>query len=131
MKTKVEFTGKRKFKITAKGHEVMTDLPEKGGGDDSAPTPSELFIGSIGSCAALYVARYLETAKLNPEGLFVDMDWEFSEDKSKISHIDMTIHVPNAVLGARKKAVAAAANKCVIHRTLHDCLKIDINVEGE
>ncbi|MGB2662252.1 MAG: OsmC family protein [Candidatus Omnitrophota bacterium] len=131
MEVKVEYLGKRKFKVIARGHEVMTDLPEKGGGEDSAPTPSELFIGSIGSCAALYVARYLETAKLDPEGLSVDMDWEFSEDKSKISRVNMNIRVPNAELGARKKAVVAAANKCVIHQTLHDCLEININVEGE
>ena len=131
MEVKVEYLGKRKFKVMARGHEVMTDLPEKGGGDDSAPTPSELFVASVGSCAALFISRYLETAKLDPEGLSVDMDWEFSEDKSKISHINMTVRVPNSELGARKKAVAAAANKCVIHQTLHNCPEIKVNVEGE
>ena len=131
MTTKVEFAGKRKFKITTRNHEVVTDLPERGGGDDSAPTPSELFTASIGSCVGLYVARYLETAKLNPEGLSIDLDWEFAKDPSRISNIAMTIRVPNAELGARKKAVIAAANKCTIHQTLHNHPEIKISVEGE
>ena len=131
MKTKVEFAGKRKFKITVRNHQIVTDLPEKGGGDDSAPTPSELFVASVGSCAALFVSRYLETAKLNPEGLSIDLDWEFAEDSSRISDIAMSICVPNAELGARKKAVIAAADKCVIHQTLRNYPEVKISVEGE
>jgi uncharacterized OsmC-like protein len=127
---KINYLEKRKFKIEIGGHEVITDLPEKAGGDDSAPTPSELFIASIGSCASLFAARYLETAKLNPAGLSVNIDWDFSEDTSRIASIAISINVPNAVLGARKKAVIAAAEKCVIHNTLKNYPEIKIDVEG-
>ena len=129
-KAKIKYSAKRKFKIEIRDHKVITDLPERAGGDDSAPTPSELFIASIGSCAALFAVRYLETAKLNPEGLSVNINWDFSEDSSRIASIPISINVPNAVLGARKKAVVAAAEKCVIHNTLKNYPEVKIDVEG-
>ncbi|MFC1480365.1 OsmC family protein [Candidatus Omnitrophota bacterium] len=125
----IRFVGKREFKITTRGHEIRADLPEASGGDDLAPTPAELFVASLGSCAALFVARYLETAKLNAEGLCLKVDCEFAEDKSRISDITISINVPNSVLGARKKAVLAAAHKCVVHNTLKQPPNININVE--
>ncbi|MFH1552200.1 MAG: OsmC family protein [Candidatus Omnitrophota bacterium] len=125
----IRFIGKREFKITTRGHEIRADLPESAGGDDLAPTPSELFVASVGSCVALFVGRYMETAKLNAEGLSLKVDWEFAEDKSRISDITISIDVPNAVLGARKKAVLAAAHKCTIHNTLKQPPNINIDVE--
>jgi putative redox protein len=132
MKTvKVDFIGKRKFKATVRDHEVIIDLPEESGGDDTAPTPSELFIMSLGSCVALFVSRYLETAKLNAEGLSVDLECRFSDDKTRMSDIGISINVPKAVLGARKKAVLAVAEKCAIHNTLHRSPEIKMNVESK
>ena len=131
METKVEFAGKRSFKVKTRDHEIITDLPEKGGGDNKASTPTELFIASIGACIGLYVARYLETAKLDPKGLSVGLDWWFDEGKTRVGQIDISICAPNAVLGHRKRAVIAAAQKCVIHKTLHDNPDLRIRVEGE
>ena len=131
MKQNVKFEGKRKFKATINGHEVWTDLPKEKGGDNAAPTPSELFIASLGCCTALFVERYLKTAKLNAEGLSIEIDWEFAEDRSRIGKMDFSIHVPNAELGARKKAVLAAAEKCTLHGTLHNCPEIRVSVKGD
>ena len=128
MKVKVEFEGKKKFKAKVRNHEVITDLPESKGGDDSASTPSELFVVSIGTCAGLYVMRYLETAKLDATGLSIDLDWEFHKEEPRISRIDIAINVPNTKLGNRKKAVIAAAGKCVIHQTLHNAPEMNVNV---
>ena len=38
-------------------HVVHTDQPKHVGGDDSAPSPLELFLTSLATCAGLYVLR--------------------------------------------------------------------------
>ena len=58
MDMNLAYSGKRSFKVKTRGHEIVTDQSEKGGGDDSAATPSELFVASIGSCMALFGIRY-------------------------------------------------------------------------
>lgn len=131
MNMKVEFSGKRKFTIKIREHEITTDLPEKQGGDNTAPTPTELFVSSLGACVGLYVSRYLETAKLDPSGLSINMDWDFSENKKKVGYVNFSISAPKAVLGQRKRAVLLAAEQCLVHNTLRDNPDMRISVEGE
>ncbi len=127
----VGFAGKRKFKALVRGHELAADLPVENGGEDSAPTATETFIASLGMCVALFAMRYLETAGLDPRGLNVKVDWDFSEDKKRVGQISFAVNAPNAVLGARKNALRAAAGKCTLHNTLLHHPEIAITVEGE
>ena len=129
MKTRIEFIGKHNFKIKSGEHEIVTDLPEKMGGNDTGPTPVELFIGALGSCAGFFAVGYLQTAGLNPEGLSVDLDWDFDEKKTRVGRISATITVPNATLGAREKALVAAAEKCIIHSTIQNPPEIKFSVK--
>jgi len=132
MKTRVEYMGKRKFKIKVRDFEVITDLPEDKGGEDSSPTPTELFMGSFAACVALYAVNYINTAKLDPKGFAIDMDWDFSEDRPRrVEHCSFVINVPNSELGQREKAVKAAAEKCVIHNTLHNPPQVTFEIEGK
>jgi len=129
MECLIEYCGKRKFKAGMNGFEVITDLPERVGGEDSAMSPTQLFISSIGACMGLYAVRYLKTAGLDPSGLSVRLDWDFSDDKTRVGRIDATIKVPNAELGARKKAVIAAAKKCTLHGTLKEAPEMNTVIE--
>ena len=131
MEADVTFEGKKRFTIKMCEQEVHTDLPEEKGGDNMVPTPSELFIASLGACIGVYAASYLKTAKLDPEGLSINMNWEYDDAKKRIAKISADIKTPNAVLGARKKALVDAANKCSIHNTLREHPDICINVKGE
>ena len=131
MNMDIEYSGKRDFKVKVRGHEIKMDLPERLGGDDTAPTPTECFMASLGACACLFAVRYMETAKLDPNGLAMKMDWEFNEEKTGIKRISMCFSVPNAVLGARKNALIKAAEQCVLHNSLRDHPDMEISVEGE
>ncbi|MFQ5952453.1 MAG: OsmC family protein [Candidatus Omnitrophota bacterium] len=130
MKTNIEFVGKKKFKTRVRKHEVITDLPGIKGGDDTAPTPPELLIVSLGTCVGYFVLGYLETVKLDASGFSVDLDWEMSEDRTRISKVAVSIKIPNAKLGNRKRAVIAVAKKCIIHQTLHHCPEITTSVSS-
>jgi putative redox protein len=44
--------------ITARHHTVHADAPIADGGTDTAPTPEELFLGSLGACAAMTAKMY-------------------------------------------------------------------------
>jgi len=127
VKLKIDLLDKNKFKADIRGHEIIADLPVEKGGGDTAPTPTEIFIFSLGSCAVLFASRYLETAGLNAEGLSLDIDWEYARDPSRVGKIDMEVTVLNAELGARRKALLKAIDKCVVHKTLK--VQPEINIE--
>src|SRR5450759_5286628 len=68
---RVEHRGDDKFDINIRGHVVRVDQPVKDGGEDTAPTPTELFIASLASCVAFYARRYRARHDLPTDGLAV------------------------------------------------------------
>ena len=48
---------------------VGTDQPPQGGGEGSAPTPFELFLSSIGTCAGIYVLGFCRQRSLPTDGI--------------------------------------------------------------
>lgn len=131
-KINVRYAGKRKLIISCPPHSVISDLPPEQGGDGAGMTPVELFAGAIGACAALYVGRYLHTAGIVPDKASVDVDFEMAEGKpARVGKIVLSINVPDASLGPRKKAVIAAAKECILHNTLGSAPEVEFRVEGD
>lgn len=126
---KVEYTGKKSFTMKARDHEIKVDLPVEMGGDNAAPTPPELFVSALGSCMGVYALSYLKTANLDAKGLTVSLDWEYDKDKKKIGTINAKISAPNADLGDRQKALVSAAEKCLLHNTLHESPEMTTTLE--
>ena len=130
IKANVTFQGKQKFKIKIRNFEIETDLPENAGGDDSALTPPELFIASLGSCIGVFVSAYLKNTGVSAEGLSIDVDSEYADSPRRIGKISVGIKVPNIEqLGKRKQALLKVAQNCTIHNTLENKPQISINME--
>ena len=54
MSMEISFPGGRKVNSEYKGFTIKTDQSKNDGGDDTAPTPSDLFFASLGACMGLY-----------------------------------------------------------------------------
>ncbi|MFH1837338.1 MAG: OsmC family protein [Candidatus Omnitrophota bacterium] len=128
MKTVTEYMGKKKFRTIIRGHEVVTDVPEKTGGEDTAPTPVEIFIASLGSCAGVFASWYLETAKINVEKMFIDVDWDYASDPRRVGRADITVRLPGVELAERERGLIAAVKKCTVHNTLENPPEVSIKI---
>jgi hypothetical protein len=40
------------YEVSVRGHQVIVDQPTDAGGQDTAPTPTELFVASLATCVA-------------------------------------------------------------------------------
>jgi putative redox protein len=54
----VRLTGKRRVEAQLGGHRVLTDQPRSNGGEDAAPSPFQLFLASLGTCAGIFVQGF-------------------------------------------------------------------------
>ena len=59
--------------MAVRGHRIMADRPSEAGGEDSAATPTELFVASLATCAAFYAGRYLTRHGYSRDGLGVSV----------------------------------------------------------
>ena len=54
----ITLPGGRRVDAQVRGHIVHTDQPVTNGGEDAAPSPFELFLASIGTCAGIFVQGF-------------------------------------------------------------------------
>ncbi len=119
------------FNINVNGKDMHVGLAGKAGQTDTDVTPLDLFVASLAACAGVFGVRYLETAKLNTEGFEIVVNWDYSEDKTRIGRIDLDIKLPNTELGGRKKAFFSAVDQCIVRNTIRQGLDINIKVDGQ
>ena len=74
MSMEISFPGGRKVYSDYKGFTIKTDQSKKDGGDDTAPTPSDLFFASVGACMGLYALDFFRKRKIDTEQLKVSVE---------------------------------------------------------
>ena len=118
------------YEAAVRGHRVVVDQPVTGGGEDRAPTPTELFVASLASCVAFYAGRYLSRHGVSRDGLSVRADFELAPDRpARVDRIQIRLTVPAALPLARRPGLLAVASHCTVHNTLHDPPLVDIELE--
>jgi ribosomal protein S12 methylthiotransferase accessory factor len=70
----IHFPGGRKVYSDYKGFTVKTDQSKEDGGDDTAPTPSDLFFASLGACMGLYALDFFRKRKIDTGQLKISVD---------------------------------------------------------
>src|SRR5512135_3099553 len=114
----VAYKGGIQFLVSSGKHSLTIDLAPEKGGSDEGMSPPEVFIASLASCIGVYVVRYAQNAKLDTRDLAIRCGWQISDDKKRISSIQVRISLPHADVGKREGALLEAARHCLIHHTI-------------
>jgi uncharacterized OsmC-like protein len=125
----VSFISGESYEIGVRGHRIVVDQPVEAGGEDAAPTPTELFVASLASCVAFYAGRYLTRHGYDRTGMSVSADFELASDRpSRVGMIRIGIKVPTDLPEERRAAFLAVASACTVHNTLHHAPEIAIDL---
>jgi uncharacterized OsmC-like protein len=115
----VRHEGGDRYRIEVRGHEVMVDQPVEDGGDDSAPTPTELFVASLAACVAFYGGRYLIRHDLPVDGFEVGCSFELASDRpARVRSIHIDVHLPGGFPEGRRDALLAVLRHCTVHNSI-------------
>jgi uncharacterized OsmC-like protein len=129
-RVRVDHDGGDRFTITARGHRVVTDQPSDVGGEDSAATPTELFVASLASCIAFYARRYLVRHDLDSAGLAVEATYALGARPSRVTDIEVTMTLPPDFPDARRDALLAVAGRCTVHNSITTPPTITLDLAG-
>ena len=124
----VRYEGGERYEIATGEHRVLVDQPVDAGGEDLAPTPTELFVASLASCVAFYAGRYLTRHGLSREGLGVSVTYRMATDRpARVTHIHLMVRVPAALPAHRWPALQAVVEHCTVHNSL--TTPPDVNID--
>jgi len=125
---RVEHRGGDRFDISVRGHIIAVDQPVRDGGDDTAPTPTELFVASLASCVAFYARRYLARHHLPTEGLAVEATFDMGSRPARVAGVTLRVILPDGVPAERRDALLAVATHCTVHNTLETTPDVSITL---
>lgn len=74
-----------RFRVNARGHEIVCDQPAENGGADEGMTPLELLLASLGTCAAYYAAEYLRARSLPAADLTAAVSAEKAQGPTRLT----------------------------------------------
>lgn len=127
----VTYQGGDHFVADVRGHRIDVDQPLSDGGEDTAPTPVELFAASLATCVAHYARRYLARHDLPTEGLTVRADFDMADDRpARVKRVHVDLQLPDGVPFERRAALLAVAAHCTVHNTLENPPEVVVAVDG-
>jgi len=130
MEVTVEYLGAAQFEVRARNHKVACDQPEENGGFNEGMTPPELFLASLGTCAGYYAAEYLKARQLPTEGMRIHVTAEKAKSPARLSSFLIKVHLAAALDDQRKIGLLRAIRNCLIHNTLLNPPKIELQVDA-
>jgi putative redox protein len=115
----VRFIAGESYEVSVRGHQVLVDQPADAGGQDTAPTPTELFVASLATCVAFYAGRYLTRHGYSRDGLAVSAGFDMASDRpARVSGIRLTVVPPADLPTDRRPALLAVISHCTVHNSL-------------
>ena len=125
----ITFGGNKKINASFHGFEIMTDQPADNGGDGSAPTPFDLFLASLGTCAGIFAVGFLQSRKLGTEGFKINISFDWDEKSHLVKKISMKMKLPKDFPPQYKPAILKAAELCAVKRHLHTPPEFEITAD--
>ncbi len=125
---KITFEGNKKVKVHVKNFDIWTDQPKNHGGDETAPTPIDLFLASLGSCSGVFVLNFLKQHAL-PENVYLTLEPVWNISDYVIDKIEVTIHIPADFPPKYEQALLEVARRCLVAR--HVKVRHDIRLQKD
>jgi putative redox protein len=122
----VTFPGGARVDAQFGSHTIRTDQPVRSGGVDSAPAPFTLFLGSIATCAGIYVLGFCKQRDLPTEGIRLIQRLEVDPRTGMVAKIGLDIEVPPGFPEKYHEALVRAASQCAVKKHLENPPSFDV-----
>ncbi len=114
----IDFPGGAKVDAHFGTFTVETDQPLAGGGESSAPTPFDVFLSTIGTCAGIYVLGFCNRRNLPTEGIRIVEHVHPNRATGMVDSIELEIQVPPSFPKQYYSALVHSAELCKVKKTL-------------
>jgi putative redox protein len=114
----ITFDGGKVVTAHSHGHEIRTDQPLVNGGGDTAPTPFDLFLASIGTCAGIYVKSFCDNRNISTDNIRIIQKAEYNKETGLPVNITIDIQLPADFPEKYRASVINVAELCKVKKTI-------------
>jgi ribosomal protein S12 methylthiotransferase accessory factor len=118
MEMEITFPGGKQVDARFGPHRVVTDQPTEAGGRGVAPSPFDLFLASLGTCAGYYALGFCRERGLPVAGLGLVVRFDRGADGKSIAAVRAELTLPPGFPDKYHAAIARAVGQCAVKRHL-------------
>lgn len=122
MEMLIDFPGAARVDAHFGSFTVATDQPPA----SSAPSPFELFLASIGTCAGIYVLGFCKQRGLPTAGIRIVERINHSPATGMVDKIDLEIQVPPTFPEKYRDSLIRSADLCAVKKHLEKPPRFEI-----
>lgn len=126
-KFNITLDGNKKVSAHFRDFTVYTDQPVKDSGENTAPSPFEIFLASIGTCAGFYVASFCQSRSIPSDNISIEQTVYRNDTTHMVEKITLDIILPPDFPEKYKAAVIKAADTCTVKKHLQQPPVIQVN----
>jgi putative redox protein len=118
MELTIRFPGGLAVEADMDGHTVRTDQPEAVGGGGAAPSPFDLFLASIGTCAGYYALRFCQARGLATDDVTLKLTAEKDPAVKRVTQVSIELELPPDFPPRYREAIVRATDQCSVKKHL-------------
>lgn len=113
----ITLPGGRRVDAQVGPHTLHTDQPRSNGGTDTAPTPFELFLASLGTCAGIFVQGFCAARQISTDGVRIIERPSFDDDGT-LRRIELELQLPPGFPEKYQAALTTVIAQCSVKRAI-------------
>jgi ribosomal protein S12 methylthiotransferase accessory factor len=113
----VSLVGGRRVDARVGEHVVRTDQPTANGGEDSAPSPFQLFLASVGTCAGIFVQGFCAKRGIPYDRIRI-IERPSYDEGGTLRAVDLTVELPPDFPEKYREAVLRAIDGCSVKKAV-------------
>jgi uncharacterized OsmC-like protein len=126
--------------IAAGGHRLVSDEPVTSGGTDAGPTPYDLLLAALGSCASMTAALYARrkgwpleavTVRLSHSRIHAEDCADCETKEGMLDRIDLVIELDGPLTPEQRARLLEITERCPVHLTLKSEIHMRSRLAGE
>lgn len=110
--------GAMRHQIHIGNHVITVDEPSANGGEDTGPTPHDLYDAALGACKALTMLWYAKRKGIALDDIRVDVTRDDSEERAGRYRLDTKLTLGGDLSDEQREELLKVAGKCPVHKLM-------------
>jgi len=111
-------SGPMRHIVRIRSHAIVVDEPPANGGEDSGPTPHDIYDAALGACKALTVVWFARRKGMPLEDVEVSVERDDANERDGVYRLRTELSITGDLSDEQRQQLLAVAARCPLHRLM-------------
>ena len=111
-------SGPMRHVVRIRSHSFVVDEPPANGGEDSGPTPHDIYDAALGACKALTLVWFARRKGMPVEDVEVSVERDDSKEREGVYRLRTSLSITGDLSDEQRQQLLAVVARCPLHKLM-------------